>query len=121
MAGHEPVSQRLGHVVAVWRDMTVVWGGYHCKYTVSEADAEFYWYTDAILYFPPIISLILQGSGRRPLPRGRRLVGEELPRGSAPRDVRCRGRSRGRRPLRRLRDGQRQQRKVNLFKLLSFI
>ena len=43
MAGHEPVSQRLGHVVAVWRDMTVVWGGYHCKYTVSEADAEFYW------------------------------------------------------------------------------
>jgi len=39
----DPVSERLGHVVAVWRDITLVWGGYRCKYTVSETDAEFYW------------------------------------------------------------------------------
>ena len=39
----DPVSERLGHVVAVWRDITLVWGGYRCKYTVSEMDAEFYW------------------------------------------------------------------------------
>ena len=39
----DPVSERLGHVVVVWRDITLVWGGYRCKYTVSEMDAEFYW------------------------------------------------------------------------------
>ena len=39
----DPLNDRLGHVVAVWRDITIVWGGYRCKYTISEMDAEFYW------------------------------------------------------------------------------
>jgi len=54
MSSHEtlpdPVNERLGHVVAVWRDITLVWGGYRCKYTVSEMDAEFYW-DPAVVHF----------------------------------------------------------------------
>jgi hypothetical protein len=48
---HDDLHARVGHVVAVWKDgdATLLWGGYRCKYTVSEADAECFYDPAVIL------------------------------------------------------------------------